>query len=404
MKQKFMILGGLGLAAAAAVVFLMLGGQDAVTGYTLTEQPYVQTIQGTGRIRADRKVDILAQVNETLKQIPVKEGQAVVAGDILAVFDDQKQVLAMEQSRISLQTAMNRLSSIQGPGLEAAESLLRQTLLKQEEHQRLLERSEALFDAGALPETEMEALRLQQQLIEEEIMAARRAVRAKQPGGTEHQEALLSVAQAKSQLEQKQTDQQNYEIQAPLDGVIIKIQGTEGKPCRIGESLMTVAAPDTYRIRMDVDERYLGLLEPGQKAYFWLGEDAGQRHQGTVEAIARQIDAQTGTIEVKILMDPETAWLVEDLTLQTEIVVREASQGLLVPQGYLNNEAPYEVLVLQDGKAQPVAFEGLRIDQSQILVVEGLEEGSILLDPAQGINPGQTIDKVQDEGGADHAL
>ncbi len=404
MKQKRMILGGLGLAVAAAVIVLMLGGREAVTGYPLTEQAYVQTIQGTGRIRADRKVDILAQVNETLKQIHVKEGQTVAAGDILAVFDNQKQVLSIEQSRISVQTAMNRLVSIQGLGLEAAESLLRQTLLKQEEHQRLLERSEALFNAGALPETEMEALQLQYQLIEEDILAARRAIVAKKPRGHEYQEALLSVEQAKAQLAERQADQKNYEIQAPFDGVILKIQGTEGTRCSIGDGLMTVADPATYRIRMDVDERYLGLLEPGQTAYFWLGEDAGQRHQGTVEAIARQIDAQTGTIEVKILMDPETPWLVEDLTLQTEIVVREASQGLLVPQGYLYNEAPYEVLVLQDGKAQPVAFEGLRIDQSQILVVEGLEEGSILLDPAQGINPGQTIDKVQDEGGADHAL
>lgn len=404
MKPKRMILGGLGLAAAAVVIFLMLGGKDTVNGYTLTEQPYVQTIQGTGRIRADRKVDILSQVNETLTEIHVKEGQAVAAGDTLAVFDNQKQVLSMEQSRISVQTAMNRLTSVQGPGLEAAESLLRQTLLKQEEHQRLLERSEALFDTGALPETEMEALRLQHQLIEEEVLAARRAVKAKQPGGNEYQEAVLGVAQAKAQLEQRQTDQENYVILAPFDGVILKIQGTEGKRCSIGDGLMTLADPATYRIRMDVDERYLGLLKPGQKAYFWLGEDAGQRHQGTVDAVAPQVDPQTATIEVKIQMDTEGPWLVEDLTLQTEIIVREASQGLLVPQKYLYNEAPFEVLVLQNGKAQPVVFDGIRIDQSQILVVEGLEEGSVLLDPAQGLEPGQKIDKVQDEGGADHAL
>jgi len=404
MKKQRMILGGLGLAAAAALIFFMFSKEVAVAGYQLAEQPYVQTIQGTGRIQADRKIDISAQVGEMLEQINVKEGQAVAAGDILAVFDDQRQILSLAESRISLQAAHNRLASIKGAGLEAAESLLRQQLLKQEEHQRLMVRSQMLFEAGVLSAAEMETLQLQAQLMEEEVLAAQRAITAKQPGGHEYQDALLSVEQAKAQLEQRQTDRQNYEIQAPFDGVILRIQGIEGEHCSIGDALLTMADPATYGIRMDVDERYLDLLKQGQTVYFWLGENAGQRYLGTVETVSSQVDSQTGTIEVKIQMDSKMPWLAEDLTLQAEIVVREASQGLLVPQAYIYKEAPYEVLVFQDGKVQPVTFQGVRIDQRQILVVEGLAEGSILLDPAQNLITGQEISRVRIEGGADHAF
>lgn len=404
MKKQIMILGGLGLAAAAALIFFMFSKEAAVAGFQLVEQPYVQTIQGTGRIQADRKIDISAQAGEMLEQINVKEGQSVEAGDILAVFDDRRQILSLQESRILLQAAQNRLASIKGPGLEAAESLLRQHLLKQEEHQRLMVRSQMLFEASALSAAEMESIQLQAQLMEEEVLAAQRAITAKQPGGHEYQDALLSVEQAKAQLEQRQTDRQYYEIQAPFHGVILKIQGVEGKHCSIGDALLTMADPATYGIRMDVDERYLDLLKQGQTVYFWLGEDSSQRYPGTVETVSRQVDSQTGTIEVKIQMDSDMPWLAEDLTLQAEIAVREASQGLLVPQAYIYKEDPFQVLALQEGKVQPVTFQGVRIDQRQILVVEGLAEGSILLDPAQNLMTGQEISRVQIEGGADHAF
>jgi RND family efflux transporter MFP subunit len=404
MKHKLMILVILCLAVAAAVIFFMLGRQEAVSGYTLAEQPFIQTVQGTGRIRADRKAEITAQVNETLERIMVSEGQTVKAGDFLAEFDVQRQILALEQFRISVQTALNRLASIKGTELETAQSLLRQSLLKQEEHQRQMERSQQLFEAGALSAADMETLQLQKKLLDEAVLTAQGSVAAKRPVGNEYEAALLGVEQAKAQLEQRQADQENYTIPAPFDGVILKIQGIEGKRLSIGDDLLTIADPASYRIRMDVDERYMGLLKKGQKASFWLGEDAGQRYQGTVESVALQVDSQTGTIEVKISMDSMASWLAEDLTLQTEIVVREASQGLLVPQDYLYKEAPFEVLVLQDGKVQAVAFEGVRIDQGKILVIQGLEKGSVLLNPAQNLKIGQEIARIQYEGGADHAF
>lgn len=404
MRRKLIILAAFGLAGAGAILYSVFGGQDTVEGFTLVKQPYVQTIQGTGRIQADRKTEIKAQVNEVLKEIRVKEGQMVQAGEILARFEDHNQVLALKETQLLVDSASNRLDSVGGNALEAAESLMRQQQLRQMDQEIRLERSLSLFEAGQLSLAELEALKLQKALIDEEVQAAQRAVEAKKPGGHEYREAQTVVAQAKVQLERRQIDGGNYEIKAPFSGVVLKVEGTEGKQASIGEILLSLADPSTFRLRMEIDERYLGSLREGQKAFFWLGQETERRYSGAVETVARQVDPQTGTIEVSVRMDETVPWLVEDLTLQAEIVLQESSQGLLIPQSYLYQENPFQVLVLREGLVEVIRIEGLRIDRQQLLVLQGLSEGMQLLDPNQEIKIGQKVSPSQVKGGPDYVL
>jgi biotin carboxyl carrier protein len=72
--------------------------------------------------------------------------------------------------------------------------------------------------------------------------------------------------EAQSQLELVRQQQARTRLVAPIDGVVIKgdLSQTLGSPVQRGDTLLTVAPREQYRLIVEVDERDIADIQPGQ--------------------------------------------------------------------------------------------------------------------------------------------
>lgn len=78
--------------------------------------------------------------------------------------------------------------------------------------------------------------------------------------------------EARAQLELVRQQLSRTRLVAPIDGVVIKgdLSQTLGSPVQRGESLLTVAPREQYRLIVEVDERDIADIRPGQSGHLAL--------------------------------------------------------------------------------------------------------------------------------------
>ncbi|MCL5666198.1 MAG: efflux RND transporter periplasmic adaptor subunit [Patescibacteria group bacterium] len=65
----------------------------------------ISSITGTGQVAASNQVDIKAQTSGTIKSVPVKQGQSVKTGNVLATLDQQTASVQVAKAKASLEQA-----------------------------------------------------------------------------------------------------------------------------------------------------------------------------------------------------------------------------------------------------------------------------------------------------------
>jgi RND family efflux transporter MFP subunit len=132
----------------------------------------------------------------------------------------------------------------------------------------------------------------------------------------EHDGARVSILQAQleraaAQLELTEEYLARTNVIAPLSGIVIKgdLSQSLGVPVERGQSLFEVAPLDAYRVMLEVDEREIGVLQPGQTGRLALAGFPGQRLSFVVDRITPVSTTEDGrnffTVEGRLQETPE---------------------------------------------------------------------------------------------------
>jgi len=207
-----------------------------------------------------------------IKNIPVKEGERVKKGDVLAILDSRE----FELKKKEVETTRKELFySIASLSRQIEELGVR---LKQVE--KTYERAKNLYKEKAIPlqkfeETETEYLSLQKRL--QALKENRSALKAK----------IESVNQ---RLELLDYYIENSKIKAPIDGIVQEIVAREGEVVLPTSTILTLAKMDEVWARMYVEERYLGFIKIGQKAKIKVDSFPNREFSGKVIWVAEEAE------------------------------------------------------------------------------------------------------------------
>ncbi len=113
--------GGIALIVVAIVAALLLGGaikrptpiSAASATVAVQRGNIVSTVPGSGSIAAQQNLDLGFQSTGTVTEVLVKEGDSVVAGQVLARLDDRQLVLQVTNAEAALASAKARLLQVQ---------------------------------------------------------------------------------------------------------------------------------------------------------------------------------------------------------------------------------------------------------------------------------------------------
>lgn len=137
------------------------------------------------------------------------------------------------------------------------------------------------------------------------------------------------AAEAQAQLTLVEHQMQRARIRAPFDGVVIKgdLSQSLGAPVQRGEVLMTLAPDERFRVIIEVDERDIARVRPGQPGRLALAATPGETLGFRVSRILPVAVAADGRnfFEVEAVFDDEGNSLRPGLRGVAKIAVGEHS-------------------------------------------------------------------------------
>jgi HlyD family secretion protein len=378
----------------AAALLLALGTAAAlrlrpveVDALRAQPHPLTRTLQFSARVQTPQRVDIGATITGRVAAVPVKEGDTVAAGGLLVQLEDDEARAALAQAEASLRQALARRDSqraVQRPAADAALDQANATLATAE---RDLARSKELVAQGFVSAARIDEAQRAVDIARAQRDSARAAASAQRERGAEAlaADAQLQSAQAAVQVARARLDQSA--LRAPAAGRVLLRAVEPGQIVQPGRALLSLGVEGPVELVALVDERFLGQLQPGQKASVVADAFPRQPFDATVQRLAPAVDAQRGAVDVRLrLPGAPPAFLREDMTLSVEVVTGQRDAARVLPLRVLRGAAEgdrAEVGVAEDGRVRvrPIRL-GLRtLDRAEVL--EGLGEADLVLaDPA----------------------
>jgi RND family efflux transporter MFP subunit len=196
-------------------------------------------------------------------------------------------------------------------------------------------------------------------------------------------EAAVALAQAQASLE-------DAVLSAPFDGTVLAVNVRDGEWASPGAPAIVLATTDMLVVAVNVDEVDVAHLAEGQAAHLKFnalkGIEGGQA-DGVVTAISPSSTNVSGAVAyaVEIGFQPGSLPVRLGMTADVEIVVARADGALLVPNRAVEADRTagryYVTRQLTGGAVQRLEVRiGLR-DESSTQILEGLEEGDLLVLP-----------------------
>lgn len=195
------------------------------------------------------------------------------------------------------------------------------------------------------------------------------------PLGVERLE--LALSDAARALETARTALDDATLISPTTGVVLTVDADVGE--RVSAAFLTVGVSDSLRVRVNIDENDIGMLEVGQPADLTFTALDDREYTGEVAWIAVQGEVDQGlvTFPVDISLDSPDEHLRAGLTADVEILVAEARDVVVVPKAAVQTTPRGGVVFVAaaDGTASRRVVQTGLSGRLLIEVVSGLEAG-----------------------------
>lgn len=377
-------------AVAYFFVQRWLGPQLAAE--VVLRRDFVQSVVASGHVQSPHRVDIGAQITGTVARVPVAEGQSVAAGTLLIELLPAELQAAERQADIAVlqaQAKLRQLLEVQAP---VAEQALRQAQVTQANAQSAFKRNQDLFKQGFIGQAALDDARKASELADAQLHSAHKQLETTAASGSDYAMASTAVSQAKAAAEAARARSSYASIRSPVEGVLIARNVEVGDVVQSGKVLMTLSPKGKTQIVIAVDEKNLHLIALGQKALVSADAYPQQKFNAELVYINPGVNAQTGSVDVKLDVPQAPEVLRQDMTVSVDIEVARRPQALLLSSAAVrdaDNAAPW-VLRVEEGRAVKVPVHvGLR-SGGLTEVLDGLNEGDLVLSGI-AVQPGQRV-------------
>jgi HlyD family secretion protein len=386
-RRKWLIGAGVAvllLALALPAVIRWWSAEASVDGATLR----IATV-ARGRFVSDIAVQgrIVAAVSPTLTAPAagiatprVTAGQAVKAGDVLAVVEAPDVVSEYERERStlqSLQAAWER-ERIQA---RAENARNRQTAdlaaVTLTAAQREFERHRRAFEQGLVSRQELD--RREDQLREAEVRhrhALQDVEVQDEKLGFEVRTRQLDVERQRVVVAELERRVDELTLRSPVDGIVGSMQIAQRTTVAAYEPLVTVVDLSVFEVEVDVPEAYADDLGADMAAEITYGN---ARYPGRIAAISPEV--KNGQVTGRVRFDGEPpADLRQNQRVSVRVVLEEKADALMVDRGAFYESGGGRFAYVVDGAvARRTPIRTGSTSLGKVEIVAGLSEGQSIV-------------------------
>lgn len=245
-----------------------------------------------GTLERDRIV-LKATAAEIITQLPIAEGSAVNAGDLLIQLDDRRQMALVAKAQANLASAEANLNKLQNGArtedIAAARSQVKGAEAQLQEAQKTFERAATLVTKKLAGAAEQDSARARRDSAQAQLEQARENLLLLTNGTREEdlQQAEAQVALARAGLDLEQHNLADLSIRATRSGTLDHLPKHLGERTSIGEALVTlldagapyarIYVPETYRLKVSAGQvlkiHVDGLDDTQTGTVRWISQD-----------------------------------------------------------------------------------------------------------------------------------
>ncbi len=414
MKRRTVLAG-----AITAGVVLALGGGYAYS--VATDRPLVGTaaaaiaplnvtVSASGALEPARTAGVYPASAGTLTKVRVEDGDAVTAGQSLALIAKGPLRLAVAQARAAFTSARAQSQAVEN-GVPAAieRSAAKAALAAARSQVSAASRNYRAFRADYADATKAErkAMRPTLRTLRTAKASANAALKAAQAGlkqlsaasrvSLARKAATRTVTATERALAIARDNLRAAELVAPFAGTVSFVGTVEkGSGVTPGMAVFSVVDPGRLEFEAAVNETDISQVEAGQAATVIL-DAFDTAFTGTVDSLrARPETTSTGAVAfgVRVSFDGGQARLLEGMSGSTDIVVESIPDALVVPiESVLTRGDARTVFVL--GADDVVQSRVVRIGAStdtEVQVLEGVTAGDrVVTTGASALGEGQQV-------------
>jgi multidrug resistance efflux pump len=246
-------------------------------------------IGGTGRIEPRGGVVMLGgPPGAVIKTIKAHVGDTVKRGDVLAILDDSA-------ARADQQIAQLAYDQAKLVGEQAVANQAMAVKVAQNHYNQAQSDADAYVALGPTATSERQIAIAKNNAYEAKAALATEQSKEKQA----HAGALADTNSAALRLKAANDRLAAYQVRAPSDGTILRIDQHAGEP--VGGAILAMGDISAMYVACQVFQGDLLKLKPGMKAR--INNNAlGRELTGTVERVSRLIDtkAQIGDVQIRL--------------------------------------------------------------------------------------------------------
>jgi HlyD family secretion protein len=404
LSKQIKIAIGAALVLIAAILFYMM----APTAESQTVEAERVSISTVERGRFDDFLPLRARVTPLVtvfldaveggrvEKVLVEDGAMVQQGQLLAVLSNSD----LQLNLLGRQTEVSReVNSMRSQELALAQTQMndeRQVIEAQliaDKAKRQYEVQKSLFDRGFVPGKTFRDSRDEYLSSQQRAAVLRRAQAVNRRLQTSQLAQLrASNASLSGSLDIARATLDALNLRAPVTGQLTAFSIQVGQSMNRGERLGQIDSAGRSKLVAQVDEFYLGRVQPGQIA---TAEWGGRAYRMKVAKIYPQV--RNGTFEVDFhFAGEEPKDIQRGQTLQTKLTLGDPTPALLIPNGAFYNETGGSwvfVVTPDESEAVKRPVRLGRRNADYIEVLEGLEPGErVLTSPYTGFADKDRLD------------
>ncbi|NOZ75850.1 MAG: efflux RND transporter periplasmic adaptor subunit [FCB group bacterium] len=315
---------------------------------TVTQQPIRETATFFGDILASESVKVYSTIPNKIVRLYHDIGDEVKAGDLLAEINTEKIHQAVSQAEA---------------GLEAAQAQYDNTRLE-------FDRLAKLYKENAVSQSQMDAMR------------------------TQLDAAKSSVKQLKAALSTARSQLKDTRITAPVSGVIVLRSLNEGDQAAPQIPLFEIANMDTVRVLINVIERQLPQIQPGQLARAEVTAYPEISFEGKVIRVNPTLNSMTRTAKAEIRIPNRDHRLRPGMFSKVSVILNQHENAVVISKACILEKTRLAYDNGQLSTARVVMDRFVYVIEDDRAVLRPVETGIIednLAEIITGLKPGEEI-------------
>lgn len=361
MKKKYLI-----------VVIVMhsffLACSDKQNDVKVQRKNITEMVFASGMLEADNQYNLTAQTDGHLIQMNFEEGTLVTKGQVIAVIDNNQNIINAESaSQLHTIASKNTLSS--APALQEIKANIIAATAKVKLDELQLERYKRLYASNSISRTEYDNI----QLTLTNSQSTLKALKEKY----ENQQIIANQQEIVQRYTSKVSNvlQNQNKITAINTGKVYIKKKQLGGYVRKGDVIAIIGNPSVIYAKLNVDETIMSKLKKGQTVMIKLNTNKTEVYKANITQILPAFDETSRSFIVKAYFDEKVDLNITGTQLEANILIGTKKNAIVIPLEYLNYGS--KVMLKEDGKMMSV--ETGIVSNEWVEIISGLEVGQTII-------------------------